>query len=41
MDWSQVRADDLELPEDDDLGIHTCVLCCQPAFPPAAVPPRD
>ena len=25
VDWSQVRADDLELPEDDDLGVHTCV----------------
>ncbi len=24
VDWSEVRADDLELPEDDDLGIHTC-----------------
>jgi hypothetical protein len=35
VDWSQVRADDLELPEDDDLGVHTCVHAtpCRPGRP--------
>lgn len=45
MDWSEVRADDLELPEDDDLGIHTCVhalpaeaRCCLPSVQRACQP---
>ncbi len=29
VDWSEVRADDLELPEDEDFGVHTCVPASQ------------
>ena len=43
MDWAQVRADDLELPEEDDLGIQPCVTgwAAAGAGALAEAPPAD